>query len=178
MFRKRYRQQIPELNTTSTADISFMLLIFFLVTSSMDTEKGLLRQMAPPPQQEEQLTDINKDNVLQVELDAQNQLTCNGKVMTPKALAEETGIADSLILKWTNHADLFRIKGVGPQFSELLEAAGVDTVKELRNRKPENLAAKVLEINEQKHLVRRVPVLKEIIKMVNQAKELPPMMTY
>ena len=71
-----------------------------------------------------------------------------------------------------------RIKGVGPQFSELLEAAGVDTVKELRNRKPENLAAKVLEINEQKHLVRRVPVLKEIIKMVNQAKELPPMMTY
>ena len=89
MFRKRYRQQIPELNTTSTADISFMLLIFFLVTSSMDTDKGLLRQMAPPPQQEEQLTDINKDNVLQVELDAQNQLTCNGKVMTPKALAEE-----------------------------------------------------------------------------------------
>ena len=95
-----------------------------------------------------------------------------------KALADETGIADGLILKWTNHADLFRIKGVGPQFSELLEAAGVDTVKELRNRNPENLAAKVLEVNEQKHLVRRVPVVKEIIKMVNQAKELPPMMTY
>ena len=89
MFRKRYRQQIPELNTTSTADISFMLLIFFLVTSSMDTEKGLLRQMAPPPQQEEQLTDINKDCVLQVELDAQNQLSCNGKIMTPRQLAEE-----------------------------------------------------------------------------------------
>ncbi len=89
MFRKRYRQQIPELNTTSTADISFMLLIFFLVTSSMDTEKGLLRQMAPPPQQEEQLTDINKDCVLQVELDANNLLTCNGKVVTPKQLGEE-----------------------------------------------------------------------------------------
>ena len=101
-----------------------------------------------------------------------------GKPAGRKALAEETGISPKLILKWTNHADLFRIKGVGPQFSELLEAAGVDTVKELRNRKPENLAAKVLEINEQKHLVRRVPVLKEIIKMVNQAKELPPMMTY
>ena len=95
-----------------------------------------------------------------------------------KALAEQTGIADSLILKWTNHADLFRTKGVGPQFSELLEAAGVDTVKELRNRNAENLAAKVLEINNQKKLVRRVPVLKEIIKMINQAKELPPMMTY
>ena len=105
-----------------------------------------------------------------------------GDVYAEKLIAagitKPEGIADSLILKWTNHADLFRIKGVGPQFSELLEAAGVDTVKELRNRKPENLAAKVLEINEQKHLVRRVPVLKEIIKMVNQAKELPPMMTY
>jgi biopolymer transport protein ExbD len=89
MFRKRYRQQIPELNTTSTADISFMLLIFFLVTSSMDTEKGLLRQMAPPPQQEEQLTDINRDCVLQVELDASDQLTCNGKVVTPQELADE-----------------------------------------------------------------------------------------
>ena len=89
MFRKRYRQQIPELNTTSTADISFMLLIFFLVTSSMDTDKGLLRQMAPPPQQEEQLTNINKDCVLQVELDAHDQLTCNGKVVTPTQLREE-----------------------------------------------------------------------------------------
>ena len=60
-----------------------------------------------------------------------------------KALAEETGISGALILKWTNHADLFRIKGVGPQFSELLEAAGVDTVKELRNRVPANLQAKL-----------------------------------
>ena len=95
-----------------------------------------------------------------------------------KALAEETGISDKLILTWANHADLMRIKGIGPQFSELLEAAGVDTVKELKNRTPENLTAKILEINEEKHLVRRVPVLKEIIKMVNQAKELPPVMTY
>ena len=51
-----------------------------------------------------------------------------------KALAEETGISDKLILKWTNHADLIRIHGVGPQFAELLEAAGVDTVKEFRHR--------------------------------------------
>ena len=95
-----------------------------------------------------------------------------------KALAEETGISEKLILTWTNHADLMRIKGIGPQFSELLEAAGVDTVKELRNRNAENLAAKILEINEEKHLVRRVPVLKEVVKMINQAKELPPVMTY
>lgn len=95
-----------------------------------------------------------------------------------KALAEETGISYDLILTWTNHADLFRIKGIGPQFSDLLEAAGVDTVKELRNRNAENLAAKILEVNEEKHLVRRVPVLKEVVKMINQAKELPPVMTY
>ena len=89
MFRKRYRQQIPELNTTSTADISFMLLIFFLVTSSMDTEKGLLRQMAPPPQEQTEPKDVNKDHVLQVELDGHDQLTCNGKTVDYRALAEE-----------------------------------------------------------------------------------------
>ena len=89
MFRKRYRQQIPELNTTSTADISFMLLIFFLVTSSMDTEKGLLRQMAPPPLEHEQPKDINRDNVMQVKLDANNQLTCDGKTVTYQQLTAE-----------------------------------------------------------------------------------------
>jgi biopolymer transport protein ExbD len=72
MFRKRYHKQIPELNTTSTADISFMLLIFFLVTSSMDTDKGLLRQMAPPPMEQQQPLDINKDMVVKVEIDAKN----------------------------------------------------------------------------------------------------------
>ena len=89
MFRKRYRQQIPELNTTSTADISFMLLIFFLVTSSMDTDKGLLRQMAPPPQEQEQPRDINKDHVIQVALDAGDKLTCDGKTVTYTQLTDE-----------------------------------------------------------------------------------------
>ena len=64
-----------------------------------------------------------------------------------KALAEETGISEKLILKWTNHADLFRINGVGPQFAELLEAAGVDTVKEFRHRVAENLQPKLEETN-------------------------------
>ena len=95
-----------------------------------------------------------------------------------KALAEETGISDKLILKWANHADLIRIHGVGPQFAELLEAAGVDTVKELGHRNAENLAAKMLEVNEEKHLVRRVPVAKEVQKMIDFAKELPATMTY
>lgn len=95
-----------------------------------------------------------------------------------KELAKATEIPEKLILRWTNHADLFRIKGVGPQFAELLEAAGVDTVKELRNRVPANLQPKLEEINAEKHLVRRVPALKEVEKMVAQAKELDPRMTY
>ena len=74
-----------------------------------------------------------------------------------KELAEKTGISEKLILKWTNHADLFRINGIGPQFAELLEAAGVDTVKELRHRVAANLAAKVAEVNEEKHLWNSIP---------------------
>lgn len=94
------------------------------------------------------------------------------------ALAEATGISPKLILTWTNHCDLMRINGVGPQFSELLEAAGVDTVKELKHRVPSNLQAKLEEINEQKHLVRRVPAVSEVEKMVEQAKELPAVLEY
>ena len=95
-----------------------------------------------------------------------------------KELAEATGISPKLILTWANHTDLMRINGVGPQFSELLEAAGVDTVKELQHRVPANLQAKLEEVNEQKHLVRRVPALAEVEKMVAQAKELPAVMEY
>ena len=88
MFRKRYHKQIPELNTTSTADISFMLLIFFLVTSSMDTNKGLLRQLAPPPIEHQQPQDVNKDLVVKVALDANDQLTVDGKIATLQELQE------------------------------------------------------------------------------------------
>jgi predicted flap endonuclease-1-like 5' DNA nuclease len=95
-----------------------------------------------------------------------------------KELAEATGISPKLILTWANHTDLMRINGVGPQFSELLEAAGVDTVKELQHRVPANLQAKLEEVNEQKHLVRRVPALIEVEKMIAQAKELPAVMEY
>ena len=95
-----------------------------------------------------------------------------------KELAEATGISEKLILKWTNHADLFRINGVGPQFAELLEAAGVDTVKEFRHRVAENLQPKLVEVNEKKNICNRVPAVSEIQKMIGQAKELEPKMTY
>ena len=103
------------------------------------------------------------------------------KCATPagrKALEEETGITGKLILKWTNHADLFRINGIGPQFAELLEAAGVDTVKELKHRVAENLQKKLEEVNAEKNLCNRVPAVTEVQKMIDQAKELPATITY
>lgn len=95
-----------------------------------------------------------------------------------KALAEETGIDDKRILKWANMADLMRISGVGEEYSELLEAAGVDTVKELKHRVPANLHAKMKEVNEAKKLVRQLPSESGVEKWVAQAKELPAIMTY
>ena len=103
------------------------------------------------------------------------------KCATPKGrkdLGEETGISDKLILKWTNHADLMRINGIAGQFAELLEAAGVDTVKELKHRVPANLKAKLDEVNAVKNLVNRVPNLPEVEKMIEQAKELEAIITY
>lgn len=95
-----------------------------------------------------------------------------------ESLAEETGISEKLILKWANHADLFRIKGVAGQFAELLEAAGVDTVKELRHRVAANLVAKLEEVNEARNLCNRVPTVTEVQRMIDQAKELEPAITY
>ncbi|WP_226846874.1 DUF4332 domain-containing protein [Dehalogenimonas etheniformans] len=90
-----------------------------------------------------------------------------------KELAEMTMISDALILEWVNRADLFRIKGVGEEFSDLLKAAGVDTVKELAQRKPENLLEKLIEINMQKKLVRRMPFTSAVTDWVKRAQELP-----
>ena len=95
-----------------------------------------------------------------------------------KILAEKTGIADELILRWTNHADLFRIKGISGQYAELLEAAGWDTVKELAQRIPENLTAAMEKVNEERHLVRLVPYQKMVAKWVDQAKQLSRVVEY
>ncbi|MBE6288181.1 MAG: DUF4332 domain-containing protein [Mediterranea massiliensis] len=94
------------------------------------------------------------------------------------AMAEATGISEKLILKWTNHADLFRINGIAGQFAELLEAAGVDTVKEFRHRVPANLQPKLETVNAEKNLCNRVPSVSELEKMIAQAKELEPLITY
>jgi len=93
-------------------------------------------------------------------------------------LVERCGINEKLILRWVNMSDLFRIKGVAGQWAELLEASGVDTVKELRNRNPENLADRMREVNQQKRLVKQVPNPTQVRSWVDQAKKLPPAVTY
>jgi predicted flap endonuclease-1-like 5' DNA nuclease len=96
-----------------------------------------------------------------------------------KELANSTGIDTKLILKWVNMSDLFRVKGIGKEYSELLEKAGVDTVKELRNRNPQNLHAKLEEVNSAgRQLVRALPALKTVESWVEEAKKLEPMVTY
>ena len=87
-FQRRQRE-IPELNTTSTADISFMLLVFFLVTSSMDTDHGLGRQLAPMDKERQEQHDVNRSNVLQISIDDNDQLTCDGQPVTPGKLSEQ-----------------------------------------------------------------------------------------
>ncbi len=94
------------------------------------------------------------------------------------ALASKTGISEARILKCVNMADLFRINGVASQYAELLECAGVDTVKELKNRNAENLAAKMSEVNDDKNLVRRTPSAKIVQDWIFQAQKLPGVVSY
>ena len=95
-----------------------------------------------------------------------------------KKVAESTGVGESSILKWTNLADLMRVSGIGRQFSELLEAAGVDTIKELRNRNAANLAAAMEKVNGEKKLARTSPPEATVIKWIEAAKKMDPKMTY
>ncbi len=93
-------------------------------------------------------------------------------------LTQKTGISETLILEWVNMADLFRIEGIGEEYSDLLEEAGVDTVVELSKRVPENLHAKLKEVNEQKKLVKLLPTLETVKKWIEQAKTLPRKVEY
>lgn len=103
----------------------------------------------------------------------ENLLETGGTKKGRAQIAAASGITEIQILKLVNHADLMRIKGVGGEYSELLEAAGVDTVPELAQRNAKNLAEKVKTINEEKKLVRTVPTETQIENWIGQAKELP-----
>ena len=93
-------------------------------------------------------------------------------------IAEKAGISKKLILEWVNHVDLFRIKGIGEEYADLLEAAGVDTVPELAQRNPENLLQTLAVVNQEKNLVRRLPGQAQVNEWIEQAKGLPRVITY
>jgi predicted flap endonuclease-1-like 5' DNA nuclease len=95
-----------------------------------------------------------------------------------KDISSASGVDQTLILEWVNRADLYRIKGVGKQYSDLLEKAGVDTVVELSKRAAGNLYAKMVEVNQAKNLVNGMPGLKQVEGWIAQAKKLPRVVTY
>jgi len=117
---------------------------------------------------------LKNNGIRSIESLLQKSASANGR----KELEMKTGIGHALILEWVNLADLFRVKGIGEEYSDLLEEAGVDTVVELAQRNPENLYQKIIEVNQQKHLVRRPPSLKSVRSWISQAKALPRVVTY
>lgn len=95
-----------------------------------------------------------------------------------KDLARRSSISEKLILKWVNHVELFRVRGIGPEYADLLEEAGVDTVRELAQRKAENLYQKLIMVNEKKRIVRRAPTQDQVRDWIIQAKHLPGLISY
>lgn len=95
-----------------------------------------------------------------------------------KELAEKASISEHLILEWVNRADLFRVKGIGEEYSDLLEAAGVDTAVELAQRNGENLYKKMVEVNQAKKLVRKLPTEAQVSDWIAQAKKMPRVVSY
>lgn len=105
-------------------------------------------------------------------------LRCGATPGDRKELAAATGIDESKLLEWVNHADLCRVRGIGSEYSDLLESAGVDTVPELKQRNAKTLYAKLVETNGEKKLVRKLPTVDQVNAWVKQAKELPRVVKY
>jgi len=117
---------------------------------------------------------LTKAGIVTVDTLLKKGATAKGR----KELAAATGIDQTLILEWVNRADLFRIKGIGSQYSDLLEKSGVDTVAELSKRVPANLYAKMVEVNKAKNCVNAMPGVKKVEYWVAQAKKMAKVVTY
>lgn len=117
---------------------------------------------------------LNKAGVNSLQRLLKQGATAQGR----KEIAVKSGINEKQILEWVNHADLFRVKGIGSEYSDLLENAGVDTVVELANRKAENLYQKLMEVNAKDHFVRHLPGISQVKKWIQRAKQLPRVVSY
>ena len=110
--------------------------------------------------------------------DSEQMLEAAASAKQRRALSKELDVDEKVILELANRADLSRIKGVAGVYSDLLEQAGVDTVKELAKRNPENLHAKMVEINEEKKLAGRLPTVMDVAEWVEAADAMPKVLTY
>lgn len=117
---------------------------------------------------------LEKSNIRTVENLMEQAHSKSGR----KKVSEATGISESQLLTYVNMGDLMRVKGIGSEFSELLQASGVDTVKELRTRNAANLEEKLNEVNAAKKLTRRVPTQEQLQNFIDLAKDLDPMVTH
>ena len=133
--------------------------------ASIDTIEGIDHKQA---------TSLRKARIRTAEALLKKGSTRKGR----KEIATTTGISDKLILEWVNRADLMRVRGVGEEYSDLLESAGVDTVKELRRRNPANLLASMMQVNSKKLLVRRLPTEAMVERWVEHAAELDAIIKY
>lgn len=133
--------------------------------ASIDAIEGIVHKHA---------TSLRKARIRTVEALLKNGATRKGR----RDIAAATNISEKLILEWVNRADLMRVRGVGEEYSDLLEAAGVDTVRELRRRNPANLLASMVEVNSKQRLVRRLPTEAMVERWVEHARELDPIVTY
>ncbi len=133
--------------------------------ASIDAIEGIVHKHA---------TSLRKARIRTVEALLKNGATRKGR----RDIAAATNISEKLILEWVNRADLMRVRGVGEEYSDLLEAAGVDTVRELRRRNPANLLASMVEVNSRHRLVRRLPTEAMVERWVEHARELDPIVTY
>lgn len=133
--------------------------------ASIDTIEGIGHKQA---------TSLRKARIRTVEALLKKGATRKGR----REIATTTDISEKLILEWVNRADLMRVRGVGEEYSDLLEAAGVDTIKELRRRNPGNLLTAMMEINGQKMLVRRLPTEAMVERWVEHAADLDPIVKY
>jgi predicted RecB family nuclease len=133
--------------------------------ASIDTIEGLGHRQA---------TKLRKAGIRTTEALLKSAATRAGR----REVAEATGLAERSVLEWVNRADLMRVKGVGEEYSDLLEAAGVDTIKELRRRNPRNLLGTMIEVNAKKRLVRRLPTEAMVGRWVDNAKTLEPLVKY
>ena len=133
--------------------------------ASIDTIEGIGHKQA---------TSLRKARIRTVEALLKKGSTRAGR----RDIAAATKLSEKLVLEWVNRADLMRVRGVGEEYSDLLEAAGVDTVKELRRRNPGNLLASMVTVNATKRLVRRLPTEAMVQRWVDHAKDLEPIVKY